>query len=666
MVFLSYSRSQSDYADKIEQYLRQRHIALVRDTHDENATDSISGFIRRISASDFVILLISDAYLKSYYCLYEALLAYSHRDKRNLIPILLPDADILTWEGQADYLSYWSEASRNLRAKIQSMPVGGTGELQNALRQIDAYGNYLGDFLAYIKDTVCIFQKSGDAALGQLYHCLCEKILSREVRYRVSPRGQRTSIQLPEMPYLSIDLGTSYTLIAVMDAQNTPHLIPDHTGSFLHRSTILFTENGDYQIGTDSPQAIRHIKRKIGVKDTISVNGEARSVTLLVAMILKSMVRNAQEYLNTADFRLILSMPTDFSLVQKNILLESARLAGVEVNRVVQESAVEALLPSKADRHFAAFIDMGGGTLDISLADIDDGFMNVCYSDGDSNFGSLDFDADMTQLLAHKLQEDHGVRGENLEVLAEQVKCRLSTQEQVTVTYLDSDAWGDMRMLPLTVTRQEFEAAARPRIRQFHHKLLQLDNFRKSEESWKAASLEVIYLTGQGTKLYILKNLIEEVFPGIRVVDRYQESAVIRGLSRLMQSFFDPDLLLLNAIPSSILYRGSVSEKEGLCHIRLESNPEKICLLERDTTIPTLKSHALIFDFPEGMTQPCEFPLEILEKTVSGWEHTLVSTKLMVDPAKNYDLSIDIDAVYRVRICIHDADSREVIREYRF
>ncbi len=663
MIFLSYNHKQSDYADKIQQYLNRHHVAVLRDQYEEKETDSISGFISRVGEADLVILLISDDYLKSYYCLYEALLAYSHRDKRNLIPILMPDADILTWEGQANYLTFWIQATQKLRKKIQSMPPAGAVELQKALRQIEAYSNYLGDFLAYIKDTVCIRRADGEAALETLYQCLCDKILDREVRYRTNSIRAAMSFEVYEKPYLAVDFGTSYTLMAVLDTQGKSHLIPNASGSWIHRSSIEFLSNGDYRVGSDSPRALRYIKRSIGVRNTVNVNGEPWSVQLLVAMILKSMVRNAEEYLGVAVGNVVLSMPTDFGLAQKRILAESARIAGIQVARIVQESSVESFLSRKENEHLAAFIDMGGGTLDITLSDLGDGVMEVLYSDGDSSLGSLDFDRELEALLQQKLLREYNVQGENLEVLAEQVKCRLGAHPEVTVTYLSEDEEGNLRILPLTVTRQEFENATEERIRVFREKLRKLNEYRREMERGQDHVLEVIYLTGQGTKLYVLKQLIHEVFPDVEVSDRYQENAVIRGLCHQLAVFEKfQHKLLLPTLPGSIYFRGCRKTENLIAPV---FNPEKITLLEENHTIPVRRTMTVSFDFGEGESLPKRFPLEVLEQTVSGKKYSLVSTTVTAEPGKQYELTVDIDTHMNTYLTLKNTQTEAVVRKFQ-
>ena len=661
MIFLSYNHKQSDYADKIEQYLNRHHVAVLRDRHDEKETDSISEFISRVGEADLVILLISDDYLKSYYCLYEALLAYSHRNKRNLIPILMPDADVLTGKGHARYLSYWKWESNSRREMLEDMPVTGAEALRRELRQVEVYRNYLGDFLAYIKDTVCIHSEHKDA-LEVLYRCLCEKILDREVRYRQNGVRRATPFAVSEKPCLAVDFGTSYTLMAVLDTQGKSHLIPNADGGWIHRSSIEFLSNGDYRVGSDSPKALRYIKRSIGLRDTVNVGGEPWSLRLLIAMILKSMIRNAEEYLGVQIHRVVLSMPTDFGLAQKRILKESAEIAGIRLARIVQESSVESFLSRKKENHFAAFIDMGGGTLDITLSEVDDGVLEVLYSDGDSSFGSLDFDRQLEKLLQRKLLTEYNVRVEDLEVLAEQVKCRLGEHPVVSVTYLSEDPEGNLRILPLMVSRAEFEEASDARIRIFREKLQKLEEFRKNEERRRRVPLETIYLTGQGTKLYVLKQLIREVFPDVEVVDRYQENAVIRGLCHQLAIFegFEHKLLMAT-LPGSLYIQGSKrSDVQADILIEPIHNPVKIMLLDNDNTIPAKKGRIVTFAFAEGENLPKVFPVELLERTVSGKEYMLCSTFVTAEPGKQYDLTVDIDANLAVQFTLEETETNTV------
>jgi molecular chaperone DnaK len=440
--------------------------------------------------------------------------------------------------------------------------------------------------------------------------------------------------------------------MAMLDTQGKSHLIPNADGGWIHRSSIEFLSNGDYRVGSDSPNALRYIKRSIGIRETVSINGEPWSLRLLIAMILKSMVRNAEEYIGGPIHHVVLSMPTDFGLAQKRILAESAEIAGIRVARIVQESSVESFLSRKTEEHYAAFIDLGGGTLDITLSEVGDGVMEVLYSDGDSGFGSLDFDRELEKLLRQKLLTEYNVRAENLEVLAEQVKCRLGEQTAVSVTYLSEDAEGNLRILLLMVSRAEFEEAAGTQIRVFRDKL------GKLAEIQLKVPPEAIYLTGQGTKLYVLKQLIREVFPQVEVIDRYQENAVIRGLCHQLAIFegFEHKLLMAT-LPGSLYILGSEQSDADIV-IEPIRNPIKVKLLENDNTIPTRKSRIVTFAFAEGEELPKMFPVELLERTVSGKEYMLYSTFVTAEPGKQYELTVDIDANLRARVTLRGTETK--------
>ena len=664
MIFLSYNHQQAEYADCVEQYLNQRHMAILRDTRHEKTTDRISEFMGRISQVDDVILLVSDAYLKSYCCLNEALMSYSQRETKAIIPIICPDAQVFRWEGIASYLTYWQQERDRRKECMAQLPASMTVELQKELRQVEAYVNYLGDFLAYLKDCVCILQSDGSEALEQLYHCLCGKILDREVRMPCARKNFKLS-QIGDQPLVAIDFGTSYTLASVLDEDGEVHLIPDHGGNVLHRSTVEFLENGGYRIGTNGPEAVRHIKCSVGVRDFVEIGNEPWSVTLLVAMILRSVIRDAEEYTGAKIGRILMSLPTDFSLMQKKFLNESARLAGVEVLRFVQESSVESYLAAPAGEYAAAFIDLGGGTLDVSMVEVSSGVYDVSYTDGDSRFGSLEFDRVMEKLLRKKLLTDHGITVRNLSALAEQAKCQLGSQPSVCVIYQHHDEYGDVRNIPLTITRGEFEAASRKWTEQFQRTLDRLS----TEAKCSASPLRKIYLTGQGTKLFVLKDIIAKTFPAQQIVDAFQESAVIRGLSGLKQklSGLNNDALVLATMPGSVLMKCSNKTPSDTkdCILSNKSNPADYCLVDFNTTIPVTREGRVEFGNSEEKT-PQTYPLEILEVTPSGHRVPLIRTVLNPAGDSHCTVRIESDANFRITITVRGYPSGGLMCTYQF
>lgn len=634
MIFLSYCHAQSEAADQLEAYLKNQHIRIMRDRREMKKNDSISDFMSRISRADFAILLISDDYLRSYYCLHEALLAFQNRHMRNIIPVIFPDADCLAPGSGSEYIRHWYDQMWKLEHAVGGLPPQLAVEQLKKLRKVENYCINLGEFLEYVQDNNSICFGQGGGWLEEAYRCLCERILSREIRPGKVAPAPSASIRISADPILSIDFGTSYTLASVLDLDHNSHLIPDNSGNQLLHSTIVFTDSGHYRIGANGHNTLRHIKRLIGSRDTVPVNGEEVSIRLLIAMILKSVIRNAEEYLGRRISRVLMSLPVDFSTLKKKVLLESAELAGVHVRRFIPESSIEALLwdsdiPDNEAR-YAIFIDLGGGTLDVTLAECGDGISEILYVTGDHHFGSVDFTACLEQLLRKKLTDQYGVQPGDLTALAEQAKRNLGTADSVNIIYPHFTKEGNVSHLDLQITAEEYEAAAGKLLQRFDRILIQLRYFlihdlTNSEERF----LNRIFLTGQGTKLQMLRRRIEAAFPTIPIIDAYQENAVIRGLSvqsGVLQGMYN-DLLLLNSFPSSLYMNYG----------------EDVLLLDAGWYIPTIKHTALEFS-PDQLESGMPIAFEVYEKTVSNDTHTLFRTQFIPQVEKKYEISVEFDA----------------------
>lgn len=635
MIFISYCHAQSEAADQLEAYLKNQHIRIMRDKREMKKNDSISDFMSRISKADFAILLISDDYLRSYYCLHEALLAFQNRHMRNIIPVIFPDADCLAPGSGSEYIRHWYDQMWKLEHAVGGLPPQLAVEQLKKLRKVENYCINLGEFLEYIQDNNSICFGQGGGWLEETYRCLCERILSREIR-----RERVTVEQIVPHRYrrysndvlLAIDFGTSYTLAAVLDEGGYPRLIPDYTGNRLHHSTITFTDAGRYTVGGNSHNAIRNIKRLIGYRETVRVNGEETSLRLLIAMILKSIVRNAEEYLGCRIQNVLMALPVDFSLLEKKVLRDSAELAGITVMRFIPESSIETLLHSSAqeDESLAVFIDLGGGTLDITLSVIDDGISDVRYSNGDRHFGSIDLTDRLQQLLRDKLAAQYGIRAGDLTALAEQAKRELGARDSVSICYPHFTQEGNVDHLPVQITTSEFEAAARQLFQRFDYLIDDLKKRYEEEKHYLDHSGEnYVFLTGQGTKLHMLRKRIQEAFPDAKIVDTYQENAVIRGLSlqnRILHGI-TTDMLLLNVFPSSL---------HMVCG-------KDTAFMDADCTIPYRQCTFLELS-SQQRESGAPVSLEVYEKTVSKTRRTLFRTQFVPKDGMDYALEVEFDA----------------------
>lgn len=680
MIFLSYCWDDSSYADYIEKYLLEKNFNVLRDKNELKKMDYISDFMDKIETSDYVILLISEAYLKSYNCLYEALGAYKRTDKQNLIPILLSNFHIFDPNMQSSLIYFWVEKGAELSEKSTNIDSISKIEITKRLRQIEHITNYLGDFMAFISNMNCIVISKLGESLEEIYVCICNKILSREVRpNKVIPNR---CIDLPNKNILCIDFGTSYTLASIVDIYGTKHLIPNSEGKVIVQSTVEIQENGIYQVGTCSSNVIKNIKRLIGVKEYIKYGEKKIDVKILVAMILKSVVRNAEEYLNIKIEEVLMVIPTDFTLSQKRSLNESVSLIGMNMLRLIPETSAEAfLLPTTSynpyDLNCVAVIDMGGGTLDISLVEASDEVYEILYVDGDSNLGSIDYEDKIAHFLADKVCKVLSYQKENLyeQMLrySEHVKYKLNIEESVNVSCEVYNINGDINIIPLTITRKDFESITDNLSQTFKEKLVQLKSkyLEFSKVTKSGPKLPIIYLTGQGTKLYILKKLIKEVFPESHIVDEFQENALISGLSiqnRCLVAFnkqiqYDQIRVLLNLTYFSLILKcHGYNKKENVVSISPIGNSQDLILINHET-IPTKKEVALEFISSDNDNTPHSYQLQIFEKKSSGKINPLKCIEVEPQKGTTYGLTVDIDANLNITINLYSGGEAMVLEK---
>ena len=632
MVFLSYSHNESGYAVRLDEALTAHHISVLRDKKNLKKNDCISSFMEHGSHSDYVVLLISDAYLKSGYCMFEAIAAYNSRVNKKLIPVVFPDADVFSTQGHLSYITYWQKQLNTLRQDVAQYPSHMCIEVSKNIRELEQYSSFIGDLLALIRDTNCILAADGDKSFSEILHWIFLDLLSREHRpYPVIPQSNLRW----KADSLAIDFGTSYTLASVLDLGGHPHLIPNWCGQRLHRSTIEFTESGHYTIGTSGANAIRNLKRLLGSQDTVMVNGEPIGITLLIAMILKSVVRSAEEYTGLHFDELLMALPVDFTLREKTLLEESAKIAGLHIKRFVPESSAETLIPPNANEQelFVITIDLGGGTLDMSLACLGDSICEIFITTGDRHFGSIDFDRCLEQMLAKQLFDRYGIHSDNLTILAEQVKREFGILESVTVSYPHFSPEGNVDYLPLCITTAEFEATAADLFLKFDYYLSKLSRELKYTNK---TSPDYIFLTGQGTKLHLLRKRIISHFPGVEIIDHYQENAVIKGLSIQNQILhgFRNDTLLLDTFPGSL---------------QCTYGNKDLFLLQENCTIPTRYSHLLRLS-PEEIAANSAISIEVFEVTVTYRKHILFRTQFTPKLNHIYIFTVDFDLNTKVTI----------------
>ena len=275
-------------------------------------------------------------------------------------------------------------------------------------------------------------------------------------------------------PIIGIDLGTTFSAVGYV-RKGAPNILPNGAERIVP-SVVGFTPAGSLVVGSParnqyvlySENTVRSIKRKMGSDEKVTLNGRAYTPTEISAIILREMKRIAEANLKTAVGRAVITVPAYFSDAARQATKEAGEIAGFTVERIINEPTAAALAYGldRGDEHqMVAVYDLGGGTFDVSIIELNQGVIEVRASHGDTHLGGDDFDELLMGWLADQFQEEHGLDPRSdrkalarLTRAAEQSKIALSTQPFVRVReeYLMEKGRKPLH-LDVEVSRREFE-----------------------------------------------------------------------------------------------------------------------------------------------------------------------------------------------------------------
>ena len=413
---------------------------------------------------------------------------------------------------------------------------------------------------------------------------------------------------------IGIDLGTTNSCVSVMEGKD-PVVIANAEGKRTTPSIVAFAEDGERKIGdpakrqavTNPKKTIYSIKRYMGehfshlsqedknvpyelvkgANDTVKVKIDDREYTPqeISAMILQKMKKTAEDYLGQEVTRAVITVPAYFDDAQRQATKEAGEIAGLKVERIINEPTAAALAygldKSHKDQKIAVY-DLGGGTFDISILDLGDGVFEVLSTNGDTHLGGDDFDNVIINWLAGEFQSEESVdlkadpiALQRLKEAAEKAKVELSssTQTEVNLPYITATASGPKHLVK-TLTRAKFEQLSAELVKR------SMEPCKKalSDAGLSVSDIDEVILVGGSTRIPIIQEEVEKFFgkkpsKGVNPDEVVSIGAAIQGgvLTGDVK-----DVLLLDVTPLSlgIETMGSVFTK----------------LIEANTTIPTRKS----------------------------------------------------------------------------
>ena len=453
---------------------------------------------------------------------------------------------------------------------------------------------------------------------------------------------------------IGIDLGTTNSCVSVMEGGETV-VIPNAEGGRTTPSVVAFTKDGERLVGqiakrqavTNPDRTIISIKREMGTTHKVNIDGKEYTPQEISAMILQKLKADAEAYLGETVTKAVITVPAYFSDSQRQATKDAGRIAGLEVERIINEPTAASLAYGldKEDSQKILVYDLGGGTFDVSLLEIGDGVFEVLATNGDTRLGGDDFDERIIHYIADTFKRENGIdlrqdkmAYQRLKEAAEKAKIDLSgvMTTNINLPFITSDQNGP-KHLDMTLTRAKFDELTADLV----ERTINPVNMALKDAGMTASQIDKVILVGGSTRIPAVQNAVKKItgkdpFKGINPDECVAMGAAIQGgvLGGEVK-----DVVLLDVTPLSLGL-----ETEGHIFTRL---------IDRNTTIPITKSQ-IFTTAADGQTAVSihvlqgERPMASDNKTLGRFELTGIPAAPRGVPQIEVTFSIDTNGIVNV------------------
>ena len=389
---------------------------------------------------------------------------------------------------------------------------------------------------------------------------------------------------------LGIDLGTTNSCVAVMEGKD-PKVLENPDGERTTPSVVAFKGSeiivgaGAKRQAVINPNTILSIKRKMGTKDQVDINGKKYTPEQISAEILRYLKQFAEKKTGQKIAKAVITVPAYFNDSQRQATKNAGKIAGLEVERIINEPTAAALAyginNKKGDEKILVY-DLGGGTFDVSVLELSDGTFEVLSTSGNNRLGGDDFDKVIIDWIVKEFAQTNGVNlsedkmaMQRLKEQAEKAKKTLSSQEQAEISapFIISHN-GKLLNLDMTLTRAKFNMMTKHLV----EKTVQPIRDALSEAKLKPIDIHEVLLVGGSTRIPAVQELVFQEL-GKKPNHSINPDEVVAAGAAIQGGVLSgdvKDVLLLDVTPLTL----------GIETLGGVATP----LIKRNTTIPTSKA----------------------------------------------------------------------------